>query len=108
MLNIPSGPSTSTICGGSTLVIALFVEGGSNRRRLTSGGIDTGALPIRDRHCEEQEKDRVVGVAAKAGRRKSGIAINTLDPVALLRFAIRIGDSILGDKLLNNGITLKA
>ena len=106
MLNIPSGPSTSTICGGSALVIAFLVGGGSRRRRLTSGGIDNGAPPIRDLHREEHEKKRVVGVATKAGRRKSGTSIDLLESVTILRAAVRMGDSILGTDLLNNRITL--
>ena len=107
MLNIPSGPSTSTTRGGSALLIAFFAEGGSSRRRLTSGGIDNGALPIRDLHRVEHEKERVGGVATKAGRRKSGIAISLLEFVPLLRFAIHIGENILGDDLPNNRITLR-
>lgn len=68
----PKGPSTSIIRGTSTLVIIFFCfAGGSTIVKVTSGGNETGASPIRDAHRGVVENGRTFAVE-KAGIRKSG------------------------------------
>ena len=74
--------------------MSLRFDGGSRRRRLTSAGIDTGALPIRDRHCEEHEKSRGADVPIKAGSKKSGRTDDFAMSVSRVWAALLVDDSI--------------
>ena len=88
---LPRGPSTSSVRGGATRrTMFRLEEGGSRKRRFTSGGRDIGALPTRLAHFVALEKDRKDEVLAKAGSRKSGN-----DTVEELNFLARIGDSMM-------------
>ena len=69
---MPKGPSTATIAGGSTRATSLSRFVGSMTVRLTPGGRDTGAAPIRDAHCGDWENDRGFAAEMNAGIRKSG------------------------------------
>lgn len=71
-IGVPRGPSTSKTRGGSILVTSFLLLGGSSILKLTSGGTDTAAEPIREAHRAVFEKDRLVGVFVKAGTRNSG------------------------------------
>lgn len=69
---------TSTVFGGSVVLISFFrLAGGSRNLRSTPCGSDKGALPIRDRHLEVLEKDLDVCGEVRAGARKSGSSIET-------------------------------
>jgi len=78
-LDIPSGPSTSTVFRGTVLETVFFCTGGSSTRRSTSVGSDSGAEPIREAHLEVLENDSEFGVESSAGTRKSGREVVTCD-----------------------------
>ena len=69
----PKGPSTSIFRGTSTLVtICLGFAGGSIIFKVTSGGKEMGASPIREAHSGVVENGRARFAVLKAGVRKSG------------------------------------
>ena len=56
---LPNGPSISSVRGGAIRrTMFRLEEGGSRKRKFTSGGRDIGALPTRLAHFVPLEKDR--------------------------------------------------
>ena len=77
-------------------VIAFLLGGGSRRRKLTSGGIDNGALPMRDLHSDELENPLPDPESANAGSKKSGTDVDCVNSTTLLRAVRPVGDNIFG------------
>ena len=70
---------------------------------MTSAGSDRGALPIRDRHLDVLENGLAVGVAQRAGTRKSGRALlGAAD--AWSRRATFCGRRIMGSLVVQMGV----
>lgn len=83
MESVPNGPSTVTVglscaCEGRPLlgIVGWMIE------KLTSGGIDRGALPICD-WLEVVAENALAGADWKAGTRKAGIEIDGDETIAL-------------------------
>jgi hypothetical protein len=69
----PNGPFTSTATFGASFAFPrTLVCGRSIRLKLTSGGIDTGAPPIRDRAADVVEKHCALNGWESAGTRNVG------------------------------------
>lgn len=73
---------------GSTRRWVGFLDEGSKSLRVTSGGMETGAAPIRDSHLDELENARTADTLANAGRRKSGA-------IELLAVAVRARSTVV-------------
>ena len=86
-IELPSGPSTSTVLKGAILVIAFRLDaGGSRSLKSTSGGRDKAAPPIRDDRFTVVANDRSDGETfEKAGSKKSGRADSLRLPKVVLR-----------------------
>ena len=80
--------------GGSTRLATLRLVGGSRRRRFTPVGIDTAALPIRDRHREEHEKGRAVDAPENAGSKKSGKLDGLTASMSRVSIVFLVGDNV--------------
>ena len=82
MFILPNGPSISTVLLGSlrlTTWLRTFTGGGSSILNVTSGGTESGARPILERHrvlVEKWEFD------VRDGTRKVGIDTSWLRDVA--------------------------
>lgn len=76
MAILPSGPWISTLRRGSLRLMfrPCVVGGGSRTRNVTSGGKESGARPILERHWGVVEKCAFSGngLDANAGTRKAG------------------------------------
>ena len=98
MLILPNGPSISTVAPGWFLLTRALWEGrgGSMTRKVTSGGSDSGALPIFDWQLGVVEKREVCcwrcGFGAKAGTRKDGRVTSRVNGVARVSAFARLRD----------------
>ena len=101
-LHVPNGPMISTVFGGSVVAIfCLRFAGGSRNLRSTPCGSDNGALPIRDRVLEVQEKSLESYWGHKAGTRKSGSSVETFLELARRQLDLSIIVELLQYVMLN-------
>ena len=94
-MNIPKGPSIFTT-GRAAIGEArpFFFAEGARIVKLTSGGIDNGALPICDGRFGVEENDREP-TAGNAGRRNAGIETDGAEANARSRPFDRAVESIV-------------
>jgi hypothetical protein len=89
-LNIPKGPSISTVLRASLRAnFAFFLAAGCTTLNVTSGGIERGAPPMCEARGVDEEKD------LKEGRRNDGTEKEGVEAIALSRPFERVVDSIV-------------
>ena len=103
--HVPRGPSTCTVDTGSALLTFLLFEvGGTSIVRLTSGGNERIAPPIREAHGSDVEKARGLDEQLNAGSKNAGRQpTGDDDAITCRRQRLPVGANMIaleGDELL--------